>query len=148
VPRVGVGSEKVLIFYLGRPIRIVTDHHALCWLQSKKDLAGRLSRWAMQLMEYKYTIAHKDGRLHADADALSRYPLAEGSGNDVTDKESRDLEVNVVTQCDRSELQEGQRSEWAYVFKNHEQENETGRMSSRGKRHCDSACRRPCGREY
>jgi hypothetical protein len=104
-----------------RPIRIVTDHHALCWLQSKKDLAVRLSRWAMQLIEYKYTIAHKDGRLHADADALSCYPLAEGSGNDVTDKESRDLEVNVVAQCDRSELQEGQLSEWAYVFKNHEQ---------------------------
>jgi hypothetical protein len=82
--------------------------------QSKKDLAGRLSRWAMQLMEYKYTIAHKDGRLHADADALSRYPLAEGLGSDATDKESRDLVVNVVTQCDRSELQEGQRSEWAY----------------------------------
>ncbi len=68
----------------------MTDRNALCWLQSKKDLAGRLSRWAMQLMEYKYTIAHKDGRLHADADALSRYTLAEGSGNDVTDKESRD----------------------------------------------------------
>ena len=59
----------------------------------------------MQLMEYKYTIVHKDGRLHADADALSCYPLAEGSGIDVTDKDSRDLEVNnVVTQSDRSEL--------------------------------------------
>ena len=50
----------------------------------------------MQLMEYKYIIAHKDGRLHADADALSRYPLAEGSTSDVTDKESMDLEMNVV----------------------------------------------------
>lgn len=109
----------------------MTDHHALCWLQSKKDLAGRVSRWAMQLMEYKYTIAHKDGRLHADADALSRYPLAEGSVNDAMDKEPRDLEVNVVTQGDRSELQEGQRSEWAYVFKNHEQGKETANYTIR-----------------
>ena len=31
-------------------------------------------------MEYKYTLAHKDGRLHADADAFSRYPLAEWVG--------------------------------------------------------------------
>jgi hypothetical protein len=82
----------------------------------------------MQLMEYKYTIAHKDGRLHADADALSRYPLAEG-GNDVTDNDSGELEVNVVTQSDRSDLQEGQRSEWAYVFKNHEQEKETAKYT-------------------
>ncbi len=85
----------------------------------------------MQLMEYNYTIAHKDGRLHADADALSRYPLAERSCSDVTDKESRDLEVNVVTQFDRSELQEGQRSEWASVFKNHEQEKETPNYTKR-----------------
>ena len=123
--------KKFRFFIWGRPIRIVTDHHALCWLQSKKDLAGRLSRWAMQLMEYKYTIAHKDGRLHADADALSRYPLAEGSGSEVMDKESRDLEVNVVTQGDRSELQDGQRSEWAYAFKNHEQGKETANYTIR-----------------
>ena len=82
-------------------------------------------------MEYKYTIAHKDGRLHADADALSRYPLAEGSVNDAMDKEPRDLEVNVVTQGDRSELQEGQRSEWAYVSKNHEQGKETANYTIR-----------------
>nr|CAH0102049.1 unnamed protein product [Daphnia galeata] len=126
--RIMMASERN---YSNTEKEIVTDHHALCWLQSKKDLAVRLSRLAMQLMEYKYTIAYKDGRLHADADALSRYPLAEGSGNDVTDKESRDLEVNVVTQCDRSELQEGQRSEWAYVFKNHEQEKETANYTIR-----------------
>jgi hypothetical protein len=80
-----VWSVKRFRFFIwGRPIRIVTDHNALCWLQSWKDLAGRPSRWAMQLMEYKYIIANKDGRLHADANALSRYPLAERSGSDVT----------------------------------------------------------------
>jgi hypothetical protein len=43
--------KKFRFFILGRPIRVVTDHYALCWLQSKKDMAGRLSRWAMQLMD-------------------------------------------------------------------------------------------------
>lgn len=39
--------KKFLFFIWGRPIRIVRDHHALCWIQSKKYLAGHLSRWAM-----------------------------------------------------------------------------------------------------
>ncbi|KZS19595.1 Uncharacterized protein APZ42_013916 [Daphnia magna] len=69
--------KKFRQFIFGSPIRIVADHHALCWLQSKTELAGRLARWAMTISEYKYVIAHKDGKLHQDADALSRYPVSE-----------------------------------------------------------------------
>jgi hypothetical protein len=85
----------------------------------------------MQMMEYKYTIVHKDGSLHADADALSHYPLAEGSGNEVTDNAACALEVNVVTQSDRAELQEGQRRKWLHVFKNQEQGKETANYTIR-----------------
>jgi hypothetical protein len=92
----------------GVPIKIVSDHLALCWLQTKKELAGRLYRWAMQLMEFKYSIVHKDGRLHSAADALSRYPI---EGQSVSP-----LEVNLVTQKNQNGLQEGQRSEWVNVY--------------------------------
>jgi RNase H-like domain found in reverse transcriptase len=32
--------KKFRPFIWGQPIKVVTDHHAICWLFSKKDLAG------------------------------------------------------------------------------------------------------------
>lgn len=59
----------------GRPVKIITDHHALCWLKTLKDPTGRLARWAIKLSEFEYTIVHKSGLLHRDADCISRYPV-------------------------------------------------------------------------
>jgi hypothetical protein len=68
-------------------------------------------------MQFKYSIVHKDGRLHSAADALSRYPI---EGQSVSP-----LEVNLVTQRNQNGLQEGQRSEWVNVYVNREKGKET-----------------------
>lgn len=62
----------------GRPIKIVSDHSALCWLNSIKN-SGRLCRYAISLSEFDYTIHHKKGCLNRDADFLSRNPLEKDS---------------------------------------------------------------------
>lgn len=62
-------------FIWGKPFKIVTDHHALCWLHKNRDASGRLVRWAIKLQDYTYEIVHKSGKRHADADSLSRNPV-------------------------------------------------------------------------
>ena len=71
-----LGYMRHMIY--GRPLKIVTGHHALCWLKTLRDPTGRLARWAIKLSEYEHEIVHKSGVKHRDADCLSRYPVKEG----------------------------------------------------------------------
>ena len=67
--------KKFHSYIWGAEVKVVTDHHALFWLITKKDQAGRLARWALSVQVYQPQIVYKSGRLHEDADALSRYPV-------------------------------------------------------------------------
>lgn len=59
----------------GRKFELVTDHRPLLWLMTAKEPTGQQIRWLMQLQEYDFSIRHRPGRLHANADAVSRFPL-------------------------------------------------------------------------
>ena len=56
----------------GRPVLLLTDHKPLQWLRSKKDLTGRLGRWALMLEEFDVQIQHVSGSEHVVPDSLSR----------------------------------------------------------------------------
>ena len=56
---------------------IVTDHHALRWLKSAGDSVPKLMRWSMKINSYDFDIFYKNGKKHANADAMSRLESVE-----------------------------------------------------------------------
>ncbi|KAL7846618.1 hypothetical protein SRHO_G00215980 [Serrasalmus rhombeus] len=64
-------------FLAGTTFTIVTDHKPLLSLQKaavESDPTGRRGRWILELGVYDYTVIHKEGNKHANADAMSRRP--------------------------------------------------------------------------
>ena len=61
-------------YLLGRSFTLRSDHGSLIWLQNFKNPDGQLARWLEQLAEYDFTIIHRAGSKHGNADALSRIP--------------------------------------------------------------------------
>ena len=59
-------------YLLGHTFMICTDHGALTWIQNFKEPDGQLVRWLEKLQEFQFTIIHRPGRRHNNADALSR----------------------------------------------------------------------------
>ena len=49
-----------------------TDHASLKWLRNYKDTDGLLARWLTRLQEYDFKVVHRAGKLHGNADGLSR----------------------------------------------------------------------------
>ena len=60
------------VFLIGRHFEIVTDHRALQYLQSMKNANPRLTRWALAVQPFDFSISHRPGKSHGNADGLSR----------------------------------------------------------------------------
>jgi hypothetical protein len=61
-------------YLYGQQFHLHTDHSALTWLMSFKNLEVQTARWIQRLQEYNFTSEHRQGRKHNNADALSRRP--------------------------------------------------------------------------
>lgn len=71
-----VDSIKKFHHYLyGNHFIVWVDHKALQWLFNKQDLGhGRLMRWVILLQSYDFEVRYKKGKLHQNADSMSRRP--------------------------------------------------------------------------
>ena len=59
---------------------VVTDHRPLlAWRKqdAQKDVTGRRMRWVIELESYDFELIYRQGRIHSDADALSRLQNAD-----------------------------------------------------------------------
>ena len=61
-------------YLLGKEFVLRTDHNSLRWLHNFQGIEGQLARWLEQLARFQYKIVHRPGRVHSNADALSRLP--------------------------------------------------------------------------
>lgn len=61
-------------YLFGLPFKVVTNHHALCTLMKLKNPSNQLAHWVMKL-QINFSIVYKTGKMHVDADSLSRNPL-------------------------------------------------------------------------
>ena len=61
-------------YLYGRKFRLRTDHSALRWLLNFRHPEGQTARWIESLQQYDFSVEHRPGVQHTNADALSRRP--------------------------------------------------------------------------
>lgn len=61
-------------YLLGRSFLARTDHASLTWLMRFRHVEGQLARWLEELSQYDVQVVHRKGKLHSNADGLSRIP--------------------------------------------------------------------------
>jgi hypothetical protein len=76
------GIKKFQQYLQGRHFTIISDHKPLQYLFGEGKpvpvlASTRIKRWALILSAHDYKIEHRPGRLHGNADVLSRLPLPE-----------------------------------------------------------------------
>ena len=61
-------------YLYGKEFRIRTDHASLLWLCRRTTPSAQVARWLEILSEFSFTIEHRPGVKHGNADSLSRRP--------------------------------------------------------------------------
>ena len=60
----------------GARFTLRTDHKSLVWLHRFKDTEGMMARWLHALQQFQFSIVHRPGKDHGNADGLSRAPTS------------------------------------------------------------------------
>ena len=68
------GTEAFYLYLISKQFVARLDHRSLVWLQTFKQPKPQEARWVEYLQQFDMQIEHRAGRLHANADGLSRRP--------------------------------------------------------------------------
>lgn len=64
--------QKLACYVAGSRFVVETDHCPLTWLNKMSSKNGRLLRWSIALQQHNFVVRYKKGKLHTNADGLSR----------------------------------------------------------------------------
>lgn len=70
-------TSKFHHYLYGNQFTVFTDHNPLVYVTSTAKLDANGHRWLQALAGYNFTIKYKPGKVHSDADGLSRRPYPE-----------------------------------------------------------------------
>ena len=91
--------EHFRCYTIGKPFELRTDHAALRSLYGSVEPRGRRARWLEKLAEYSFEITHRPGRLHLNADALSRRPPPDMCSADSIEPDTRENNLTSDVAC-------------------------------------------------
>ena len=94
---------------LGRTIRIVTDHKALTFFNTKLKLSARQERWSQYIQRFRHTIEYVKGIDNKVSDCLSRY-FENDTWEDVTPRQDL-VNADVHLDPDGDDLPSGRLAE-------------------------------------
>jgi hypothetical protein len=66
------GVSKFRHYLAGQTFDLITDSAAVTNLQSTRNLSAKMVRWSLLLADFDFKLIHKPGRIHNNADGLSR----------------------------------------------------------------------------
>ena len=96
------GVKRFHQYLYGHTFILITDHKPLTTILGPHTgiptlAAAQLQRWALLLSAYQYDMQYWNGEEHANADALSRLPMA---GVPSEEEQLRDVEVHNILQLE------------------------------------------------
>ena len=84
-------------YLYGRKFTARTDHASLRWLMNFKNPEGQVARWLEVLSSFSMAIEHRPGRLHGNADGMSRKPCTVTTSNSESSQDNtKDLDPSCM----------------------------------------------------
>jgi len=87
------GLKTYKQYLLGRQFVIRTDHSALQSLRKTAEPIGQQARWQTFIEQFSFSILHRPGSRHRNADALSRRPVVENSDSEEESRQCRTTKI-------------------------------------------------------
>ncbi|GFV13791.1 retrovirus-related Pol polyprotein from transposon 17.6 [Trichonephila clavipes] len=86
--------NKFKTYFGSLPVKVITDHAALTKLTNGKNLSSRMIRWALKLSEFNIEWEHRPGVQNVATDVLSRNPVGNLDGSQISCAALRALALN------------------------------------------------------
>ena len=86
-------------YLYGRKFTARTDHASLRWLMNFKNPEGQVARWLEVLSTFSMAIEHRPGRLHGNADGMSRKPCIDDTVRTSNSESSQDNTKDLDPSC-------------------------------------------------